>query len=155
MNGDRHRTWREKGRLLLCVAAGSMLCACMSLPDVVEPYAGAPVDPNSPAAAQVQAAAAAATEYPTFAAIPQVPVDLRSNDAWRLLLRGTEHDRETLLAETAPSTFSLNDTAAFAQQTRALIDYDPADVPTAADAAATEAWARAMRARATPPPRPR
>lgn len=155
MNGVTHEIWRRRTRLLLCAAAGSLLCACVTLPDVVEPYAGAPADPGSPAAAAIAAQAASRTEYPTFADIPQLPTDLRSTEGWRTVVAGTEEDREALLADTAPSTFSLNDTEAFAARSQAIVAYDPADVPTAADAAATEAWARAMRERATPPPRSR
>jgi hypothetical protein len=155
MNGDTQEIWRRRTRLLLCAAAGSLLCACVTLPDVVEPYAGAPVDPGSPAAAAIAAQAASRTEYPTFADIPQLPTDLRSTEGWRMAVAGTEEDREGLLRDTAPSTFSLSDTDAFAARSQAIIAYDPADVPTAADAAATEAWAKAMRERATPPPRSR
>jgi len=155
MNGDTHRICRGKGRLLLCAASASLLCACVSLPDVVEPYAAAPVDLNSPAAAAIQSKARTQTEFPSFADIPQVPADLRTDEGWRQVVRGTEADREQLLAQTAPSTFSLNDTDAFTERARAAIGYDPSDVPTATEAAESEAWARAMRARATPPPRPR
>ena len=45
--------------------------------------------------------------------------------------------------------------SAFAARMQDLIDFDPGDVPSAAQAAETEAWAARMRARATPPPRPR
>jgi hypothetical protein len=154
MNGDTHRIWRGKGRLLLCAASVLTLCACTSVP-LVEPYANAEVDPTSTAAAQVQAAAAQRRDYPTFEDIPQMPTDLRSEGGWQLAVTATEQDRVELLNAAAPSTFSLSGTEAFAAAQRARIDIDPSDIPTAADAAATEAWARAMRARATPPPRPR
>jgi hypothetical protein len=152
MNGDRS-IFRRTGATLLLSAAAVSLCACVSVP-VVEPYAGAAVDPNSPAAAAIQAQADQ-PGWPTFEGIPQAPTDVRGNEGWRLAVSATEGDRDELLRATAPSTWSLNDTEGFAARMQSLIDFDPSDVPTAADAAATEAWAAAMRARATPPPRPR
>jgi hypothetical protein len=154
MNGDTHRICWGTGRLLLCAASALTLGACVSVP-VVEPYAGAEVNPDSAAAAQIQAAAAERRDYPTFEGIPQMPADIRPPEAFRVAVAATEEDRATLLRDTAPETFSLSGTEAFAAGQRARIDIDVTDIPTAADTAATEAWARAMRARATPPPRPR
>jgi hypothetical protein len=154
MNGDTHRICWDTGRLLLCAASALTLGACVSVP-VVEPYAGAQVDPGSAAAAQVQAAAAKRRAYPTFEGIPEMPTDIRPPEAFRVAVAATEDDRSQLLRETAPGTFSLSGTEAFAADQRARVDIGISDIPTAADAAATEAWARAMRARATPPPRPR
>lgn len=154
MNGDTHRILPGKGRLLLCAASALALGACTGF-SPVEPYSGARVDPNSTAAAQIEAGAAQSTAWPTFEGIPQTPTDVRSPEGWRLAVTATEGDRLELLRATAPGTFSLDGTEAFAASQRARIDIDASDIPTAADAAETEAWARAMRARATPPPRPR
>jgi hypothetical protein len=154
MNGDTHRICWDAGRLLLCAASALTLGGCVSVP-VVEPYAGAEVDPSSTAAARIQAAAAERRDYPTFEGIPQMPTDIRPPEAFRRSVSATEDDRAELLRATAPETFILSGTEAFAASQRARLDIDASDIPTAADAAATEAWARAMRARATPPPRPR
>lgn len=154
MNADKLIIRNGKGRLLLCAASALALGACVSVP-VVEPYAGVAVDPNSPAAAEVAAAAAQPGPWPTFEGIPQMPSNLRTDEGWRMAVTATEEDRAELLRATGPSTFSLSGTEAFAASQRARIDIDPGDIPTAADAAATEAWARRMRERATPPPRPR
>jgi len=154
MNGDTHNSRMKSGRLLLAAAAGFVVSGCMSLP-AVEPYGEAPIDARSPAAAAVAEQAAAANLWPTFAGIPQNPDDVRAPAEWGAAVTATEADRQQLLAQTAPSTFSLSGTEAFAQNVRARVGFDPADVPTAADTAEAEAWAAAMRARATPPPRPR
>jgi len=154
MNGDTHNSRMKSGRLLLAAAAGLVVSGCMSVP-AIEPYGEAPIDQSSPAAAAIAAEAAQPGVWPTFADIPQTPDDVRSPAAWGAAVDATEDDRNQLLADTAPSTFSLSGTEAFAQAVRAQVGYDPADVPTAADAAEAEAWAAAMRARATPPPRPR
>lgn len=153
MNGDAREILAIKARLLLSTAAALSLCACVSVP-VVEPYADSAVDPNSPAAAAIQAQAAETGVYPTFADIPQTPADIRSNEGWRLAVAGTEGERDELLRAVAPSTFTLGDSEGFAADVRAMIADAPA-APTAADAAETEAWAARMRERATPPPRPR
>ena len=153
MNGDMHTISWGRRTLLLCAAAVS-LSACVSVP-VVEPYADAKVDPNSPAAAAIQAQAARQSAFPTFEGIPQIPTDLRTDEGWRMAVGEVEGDRLALLDATAPSTWSLTGTEAFAARMQDLIDFDPDDVPSAAQAAETEAWAARMRARATPPPRPR
>lgn len=154
MNGVAREILVKRGRLLLCAAAGLTLSACVSVP-YVEPYAEAPVDPSSPAAAAIQAQAVQPGAWPTFEGIPEMPTDLRTDEGWRLAVNTIEGDREALLQATAPSAWSLHDTDAFAARMQALVDFDPSDVPSAGQAAETEAWAAAMRARATPPPRPR
>lgn len=153
MNGDRPM-FRRTGRALLLCAAAVSVAACVTVP-AVEPYADAPVDPNSPAAAAIQAQAARDAGFPSFESIPEVPTDLRTDEGWRLAVTEVEDDRVALLNATAPSTWSLSGTEAFAERMRDLIDFDASDVPPAGQAAETEAWAAAMRARATPPPRPR
>jgi len=100
-------------------------------------------------------AGASSAGFPTFGSIPQAPGDVRSVEGWNIAVNGTEAERAQLLAETAPSTFSLTDTQGFIAAERATLAYDPADVPSAGQAAESAAWARRMRERATPPPRPR
>ncbi|HEX6859822.1 MAG TPA: hypothetical protein VF138_06450 [Caulobacteraceae bacterium] len=152
MNRERPIFRRLTPALLLCAAIP--LAGCMTS-SMLEPYAQEEVDPNSPAAAAIAEQAARQADYPTFADIPQIPLDLRSNEQWAAAVAGTEADRAQLLAAVAPSTWSLSGTQAFAQRTRAALGFDPADIPTADTSAASAAWARQMRARATPPPRRR
>lgn len=152
MNGDRSIFRLETCALLLCAAA--TLGGCMTSP-LLEPYGQEAVDPGSSAAAVIAAEAARPAEFPTFASIPQVPTDVRSEGQWRGAVAGTEKDRARLLAAVAASTWTLSDTEAFARRARAALGIDPADIPAADTTAATEAWARQMRARATPPPRRR
>lgn len=153
MNRQALENWGTPARLLLSAAGALALAGCISVPN--EPYANASVDPDSTAAAQVAAQAAANAPYPTFAGIPEAPGDIRSVESWNTAVQGTEAERVQLLAETAPSTFSLTDTAGFAAAMRGVIAYNPADVPPADQAARSAAWAKQMRDRATPPPRPR
>ena len=80
---------------------------------------------------------------------------MRSVEGWNIAVQGTEAERAQLLADVAPGTFGLTDTEGFIAAMRGEIAYDPADVPSAGQAAASTAWANQMRERATPPPRPR
>jgi hypothetical protein len=135
-------------RLLACAGAAAMLAACGS-----SPFATAPVDPASPVAAEVASMAKTHGPYPKFSDIPPVPSDQRPVRAF-----GREADKlETAAAklerETAPGTWTLDQTAAFAA--RAQRDAGPAVAVDPASRAATEAFARQIRERATPPPSPR
>lgn len=153
MNGDRSR-FHQAGRALLLCAAASGLCACVGVPGV-ELYDEERVDAGAAASTQIAEQAAQDRAWPSFTDIPQLPADVRPPDAWRTAVAGTEQDRTQLLIAVAPSTWSLSETDAFAQRITSSLALKPGDVPTAAQQAETEAWARRMRERATPPPRPR
>lgn len=153
MNRETLGIWRTSGRLLVSAAGALALAGCLGVPS--EPYASAPVDPNSTASAQIAAQAAQNAPFPTFEKIPEAPGDVRSVEGWNIAVQGSEAERAQLLAETAPSTFILSDTAGFISAEQAAIAYDPADVPPPGQAAQSAAWAKQMRDRATPPPRPR
>jgi hypothetical protein len=98
------------------------------------------------------ASSAAPSGYPTFAAIPQAPTDVRPARAWRDSIAGVQASGARLAAETAPSTFSLSDTEAFAETTRRRLDPGGPPPEEAASRAAADAFARSIRQRATPPP---
>jgi len=100
-------------------------------------------------------AAPSGAGFPTFASIPQAPGDVRSVEGWNIAVQGTQAERQQLLAQTAPGTFSLTNTEGFIAAERSTLAYNPADVPPADQAAISTAWANKMRVRATPPPRPR
>jgi len=106
--------------------------------------------PNEPVSAGTSSA-----PFPSFASIPPAPGDVRSVEGWNAAVTTSESERAQLLADVAPSTFSLTGTEAFLADQRATIAFNPADVPPADQAARSAAWAAQMRERATPPPRPR
>lgn len=99
------------------------------------------------------ASSAPKSGYPTFASIPAAPTDVRAPAAWRSSVAGVAAAGAKLNAETAPSTFSLNDTEGFAEATRRKLDAGGAPVTDeAVSRAEADAFSRSIRARATPPP---
>ena len=105
------------------------------------------VDAGSPVAPAVAAAAADPGPSPKISA----PGDVRSPDAWKRDINALKAAGVRQEAEAAPSTFTLNDTEAFAERARRIAAAGGA-APTEADAERAEAFARTARERATPPP---
>ncbi len=153
MEGDTHIFWRA-GRLALLAGAAMTLGACVAI-DAVEPGANAAIDPASPASAAVAAAAADPGPWPTFAGIPEMPADVRTASQWGEAVADQEADRLFTERNVAPDTWSLTATEAFAADLRARVAEIDVHAPTDAEMAESEAYARALRARATPPPLPR
>jgi hypothetical protein len=141
-NAPNARSWRGAAACL----SVSILGGCAS----VSPFATAPVDPESPAAQAVIAGARADTAYPKFSDIPPTPANPRPARDWAQAVAGVEAAGAQLAAQTAPGTWTLDGTSAFAA--RAQADVTPPPAITTSD---TEAFARDARARATPPPSPR
>ncbi|MDP1618388.1 hypothetical protein [Phenylobacterium sp.] len=134
--------WRGAGACLgLSILGG---CAGAS------PFATAPVDPESPAAQAVLEGARAETAYPKFSDIPPTPANPRPARSWAQAVAGVEAAGAELAAQTAPGTWTLDGTTAFAARAQAA-----ATPPPAITTSDTEAFARDARARATPPPSPR
>lgn len=108
------------------------------------------VDPGAHLAPEMARAGQRDDVYPTFASIPSAPKDVRSAKAFATAAADVTAARDQLDRETAPGTWALNGTEAYAAGLRANLD--SVAVPSAADTAATEAFARKLRERATPPP---
>jgi len=122
---------------------GTLLGGCVG-----NPFKDAKIDPASPVAADVARMSRAPGKFPTFAGIPSPPKDIRplaqyGRDAHAVLAEG-----EALERATAPGTWTLQGTEAFAEKGRR--DAGPQiEPPKPGDA---EAFARELRERATPPP---
>jgi len=140
---------RGAARLLGCVGLSLLAGACVS----ANPFVTAKVDPKSPIAQSVADIAKSNRTYPKFSDIPEVPTDTRPLRAWGRAAADTEAARVRLEAETAPNTWTLGGTEGFARGATAAAGKDSA--PGAAEQANTEAFAKALRERATPPPPPR
>lgn len=115
--------------------------------------ATAPVDPRSPIAGDVAALAHQSKAFPTFASIPPEPKDVRPAKAWGQSAQQVEASGRKLERETADNTWTLTGTEAFAGA--ALKQAGPAIDGPESTTAATEAYVREMRKRATPPPPPK
>lgn len=134
--------------LLACTGAAALLAGCAS-----NPLAEAPVDPNSPVAGEVARMARENREFPTFADIPPMPTDQRPLAEFGQQVAKLEVARAQLERDTAANTWTLDGTERFAARARAAagpdIDAGASTTPS------TEAFARELRERATPPPSPR
>jgi hypothetical protein len=97
-------------------------------------------------------ASAAPASYPTFAQIPSKPGDVRSPADWRRDIGAVKADGARLAAETAPNTFTLNDTEAFAARTRAQASQGGAAPNEETGRAQADAFANTARGRAIAPP---
>ncbi len=97
--------------------------------------------------------ARASTDYPSFSEIPALPADQRplrefGRAADQLELAAAELDRDT-----APGTWTLTGTERFVSRAQAQVA--PGGDSDVSTTAASEAFARQIRERATPPPLPR
>jgi hypothetical protein len=105
-----------------------------------------------PLPADLLAAAAEPGAYPSFCSIPPTPVGVRDAAAFRSAVLDTRVAGVRLLRQTAPSTFTLEGTDAYALIGRA--EAAPPRPMTAPGEAAAD-FANAARHRATPPKRRR
>jgi hypothetical protein len=152
MNADA-RTFCETFRLALLLGVAGGLTACASLP--LEPGSNVAVDPRSPAAAEVTEALKTPGPWPTFAGIPQISEDVRNSASWRAAIEDQEADGVYTSRMAAEGAWSLTATEAFEAEARAEANALGLHAPTDAEMAESEAYARALRKRATPPPSPR
>ncbi len=127
----------------------SLLAGCALLAGCVgNPFKDAKIDPESPVAADVARITRQAGKAPKFSDIPSPPKDVRplaqyGRDARSVMAAGAELERAT-----APGTWTLDGTDDFAS--KAQRDAGPQiEPPKPGDA---EAFAKALRERATPPP---
>lgn len=129
-------------RFLGVAAAAALLSGC------VTPIASAKVDPNSPIAAEVAKLSKQDHDFPTFSEIPPKPTDLRPVQVYGQRAESVIGARDQLQSATAPNTWTLGNTSTFAARARREAGPDLG----ASSQANTEAFANAVRKRATPPP---
>jgi hypothetical protein len=90
--------------------------------------------------------------YPTFCSIPLTPAGVRAAPAFKSAVVDTRVAGARVVARTAPSTFTLDETDQFAAAARA--EAAPPPPMTTPDEAATEDFATKGRERVKPPARP-
>ena len=134
--------------LIMGLSAMAVGCAQLS------PFETTPVDATSPIAGDVTSAARANLAFPRFADIPTAPKDTRTPGEWRKAVVITLRDKSVVetMAESNPA--SLFDPEGFAKKARARAAIKPGDATPAMSREDTEAFAKALRERATPPPSP-
>ena len=145
MNASRPSfpTTRGVGAWFLAASAGALLAGCVG-----NPFADSRIDQTSPIAPEVARVTRQDAPFPTFAAIPKRPTDLRPVAQYGQSARAVLAAGDALVAATEPSTWTLQGTDAFAEKSRR--DAGPQVEPPAPGDA--EAFARELRERATPPP---
>ena len=151
MIAQRHPfpTFRRAGLLAAAMAGCSLLGGCIG-----DPFKEARVDPASPVAPDVvrMTSAGAKAGFPRFRDIPAAskdyrPIALYGQSAHQLELAGAE-----LVRATAPGTWTLQNSEAFAEEARRNVG---PELPPVSPGATDEELKR-LRERATPPPpRPR
>jgi len=128
------------------LALGASACATGKVPKV-----DALSIAKSESGREAIAAASKPGPYPSFNDIPRVPTDVRPSSAWLQASNETQAARAELASQVAALPAPPTDTEAFSAALQARLG--GAVQPVAPDAAAqAAAYARALRARATPPP---
>ena len=89
--------------------------------------------------------------FPTYCSIPPIPTDVRSAEGFKAAVQDVELAKSELAAQVADERWSLSGTDTFAAGARSTAAPPPA-MPSETD---TVAFLKAMKKRATPPPRPR
>ncbi len=157
MNGQARDCFLERKRLLAgCTVAvlALWLSGCATASGRL-PLSQIPVDPRSPAAPAIQAVVDLPQQNPSFAAIPVPPGDVSSTAQLKAVVTAEKAAGRDLAEAVAPDTWMLQDTDSFAARAVADANASGLHPPTAAEIAESEAFAKAMRARAKPPSRPR
>jgi hypothetical protein len=137
-------TLTRAARLAVAASACALTAGCIG-----DPFGEAKVDPASPVAADVARMTNARTDFPSFRDIPAKAADVRPLALYGRQANDLEADGARIERETAPGTWTLDNTTGFAEGARRDVGPD-LPPPTPADA---EAFARELRERATPPPR--
>ena len=142
----------ETGKI---VRLGVLFCGvALGLSACASPFTPPPADPASPVAAAANAAAKDSrhARKPTFAEIPPIPTDVHTPVQFKKAVGAEKTAADQLKRDTAPSTWTLSDTEGYVAKARSVAKAPASDIPTDADRAATEAFAKAARERATAPP---
>jgi hypothetical protein len=142
------RNWRRPAILGLLTLAGPF-SACA---DIGRATSLPPVNPESPVAGVVAAAAHESYKRPTFQSVPPTPLNIPPPAAVKTAVIDMVRCRRAYEGWAATHPALVAGTAGFAEDLRAKLDTAPADVPSPEEKAASEAQAAKMRAYAEPPP---
>jgi hypothetical protein len=133
---------------LAVLAAGVGLSGCA---DLRRASFLPPVNPESPVAAQVEVGARRNFQTPAFTNVPPAPKNVPSAPAVKSAVFTLVGCRVSFQTWKRQNPAMVSDTSGFAVVERARVDSNPADVPTKAQDAASQAYAEQMKAYASPP----
>lgn len=141
-------------RLGVLFRGAALTGAFVGLAACVSPFTPPPADPSSPVAAAANAAAkdSRRARKPAFTDIPPIPTDVRTPVQFKKAVGAEKLAADQLKRDTAPGTWTLSDTEGYVSKARGFAKVPAPAAPTDADRAATEAFAKAARERATAPP---
>jgi hypothetical protein len=130
--------------------------ALAAMGGAVAVHAAAPMSAATPSPVTTEAIAEARkpAAWPSLASVPPAPTDVRSLKAWKAAVLTTRAEGAELARQAAAEPWTLHDSEAWANEERDAA-IPPPQITTASSEADTEAYAAALRARATPPPRKR
>jgi hypothetical protein len=131
------------------VAASATLGGCMG-----DPFRAA-VDPNSPAAAKVSAVMRENPPYPHWSEFPAEPTGVPTPADIKQRTASLQETQQAVLSQASQIDWTLSGTEEWAGAARGEINPNLAVPPAPSSAADTEAFVRAARALATPPPPPK
>ena len=133
----------NSARLIALALGAGLLSGCVG-----NPFANAQIDPASPVAEDVARMTQADAKLPSFASIPPAPSDVRPAASYGRAVASLNAAAADLIRDTGPETWSLQGTDAFAETARSDVGPElPPVIP-----GDSEAFARELRERATPPP---
>jgi hypothetical protein len=147
-NAER-RDWPLATIVALLVLGSGQLAGCADLRHAT--YLP-PVNPESPVAGVVAAAAMQTYRRPSLASVPPKPLNVPPPGAVKAAVIDMVRCRRAYEAWAAANPPLVSGSSGFAEGLQAQLDNDPADRPTPAQAAAAEAEAEQLRAYAAPPP---
>jgi hypothetical protein len=142
------------GVLFRSAALVGLLAGLTACASSISPFTPPPADPSSPVAAAANAAAKDSKDAvaPRFIDIPAIPTDVRTPVQFKKAVGAEKIAADKLKRDTAPGTWTLSDTEGYASKARRVAKVPAPAAPTDADRAATDAFAKAARERATAPP---
>jgi len=133
----------------LVLLAGGALGGCA---DIGRATSLPPVNPESPVAGAVTAAAMRSYPRPSFESVPPKPLNIPPPYAVKTAVIDMVRCRRAYEAWVASHPALVSGTKGFGESLQARLDNNPDDRPTPADEAAAEANAAKLRAYAAPPP---
>jgi hypothetical protein len=137
------------GRLLATLAG---LAAAAALDGCVTAGKGAQVDQSSPAAAEIAKLPQTLGPFPSWSSFPRGPQPTPPPSEIASRVAGLQAAQADLLSSASRLRWTLTGTTTFAADARALVNPALATPAPSDEAAEVEAYVKAMREKAAPPP---